>query len=318
MPRVINAGTGVRRSDTFFVDPREIRVDWSRNGRTETFTPEAIGRLADDMRVNGQLQPIACRTMPGKFIEIVCGYNRLRAALAVVETHPDFRIETKVFDGMNERDAFLMNVRENMIRSEVSPIDNAHNIRKLLNHYGFAQQEVAELYKRSATWVSTTLDLLRLPESVKAAIVTGELSGEAGHVLAKLPESQAAEALEEARERIAAEDAVGASPDPAPTVSVNGGHPPKPKKPRSKAVKDLTPAEVQSRKTAKQARLSAATKQAAAAKGVRIGRGLAELRGVLKGRQDDLSRKILGFLTGDISEDDLIYALDTSESPIVV
>lgn len=320
MPRRINCGEyeeKTRRADTHFLDPRAIKVDWGRNGR-DNLDPAEMAKLVANIRKYGQLQPITCRSLPDRSAEIIYGYRRLRAALIIVEDTPEFRIETKILDGVNDKDAFVNNIIENAHRLDLSAIETASNIRKLIHQYGFSKQEAAELYERSPTWVNQKLDLLTLPESVKAAIQGGELTGEAGLVLAKLPESDASSALEEARDQIAAEDAVGTAADPDLKAAVNGEHSPRVKRPKPKAAKDLTPAEIQSRKTARQARLSAATKQAAAAKGVKIGRGLAELRAVLKGRQDDVSRKLLGFLTGDVSEDDLIYALDTSESPITV
>lgn len=347
MARSINCGEHVRRSDTFFVDPREIIVNWDRNGRHDTFTPESIARLALDMFENGQLQPVACRSIDGKRLELVYGYNRLRAALENVKTHPEFRLETKVFDGINDKDAFIMNLRENMIRNEVSSLDNAYNVRRLMNNYGFEAKDVAALYKRSPMWVSEMLRLLTLPETVKDAIQGGELSASVGLLLAKLPEAEAAAALAEGLEAVGPDEQAEADQaawdaalpiQDGPSLTVDddelaaaiGGLPAKPKTPENadhknkgknkgkKKTADMTPAEIQSRKTARQARISAATKRAAEAKGVVARKTASDLTALVKFRKDDLSRKLVGYFAGTVTEDDLLFALDTSESPIIL
>lgn len=340
MARSINCGSDVRRSDTFFVDPNEVIVDWALNGRTDTFTPEAIARLAHDMHENGQLQPVACRAMPDKRVQLVYGYNRLRAALEIVKTDPAFRLEVKVYSGLNDRDAFLMNLRENMIRNEVSPIDNAQNIRKLLNHYGFDAREVAGLYKRSTSWVSEMMALLTLPETVKDAVATGELAASTGVLLSRLPSDEAEAAMAEgiaaveAEEQAAEQDEAGAEeqamgPDAAALTvddeslaAAIGQLPERPRaegkgKGKKKAAKDLTPAEIQSRKTVRQANISKAVKKAAEAKGLKTRKTASDLTALIKFRKDDLSRKLVGYFAGEVSEDDLVEALDLSESPIV-
>ena len=354
MARTINAGENVKRTDTFFVDPREVLVNWDRNGRHDTFTPEAIARLAVDMEENGQLQPVACRSMPAKRVELIYGFNRLRAALEIVKRRPDFRLHITVYDGINERDAFLMNLRENMIRTEVSAIDNGYNVRKLMNQFGFTAQEVAELYKRSTSWVGEVLKLLTLPEDVKDAVADGVLTSSAGLLLTKLPEAEASAVLAEAVKAVAdaeqAEEAaieaeeskdalpLDALPSNGKTVedeelaaAIAG----LPSRPRAEAAADaprgdgkgkgknrkkdseLTPAEVQSRKTVRQAKISAAAKKAAAAKGVKVARSLPELKALIKNRADEVSVSLLGFFDGTVSEDDLIDALDRCESPII-
>jgi ParB/RepB/Spo0J family partition protein len=345
MARSINCGTDVRRSDTFFVDPREIEVDWTLNGRTDTFTPEAVARLALDMREHGQLEPVISRSRPGKKIQLIIGYNRLRAALENIKEDPGFRLETRVLDGISDRDAFLMNIRENMIRTETSPLDNANNIRRLLNNYGFKASEVSELYKRSTSWVSEMMALLTLPEAVKDAVAAGELATSTGVLLSKLPAAEAEAALAEGVAAVeAAEEDERAEEErlesqAIPEAAVEGDGPTltvddeslaaaidqlsaRPKaegkpKPKKKAKKDLTPAEAQNRKTVRQANISKAVRKAAEAKGLKARKTASDLTALIKFRQDDLSRKLVGYFAGEVSEDDLIEAFDLSESPIV-
>jgi ParB/RepB/Spo0J family partition protein len=292
--------------------------------------------------------------MPEKRVKLIYGYNRLRAALEIRQRRADFRLEIKVYDGINDQDAFIMNLRENMIRSEVSPIDNAHNIRKLVNHYGFETKDVAELYKRSSLWVSDTLKLLTLPCDVQEAVADGVLSREVGLKLSQLPEPEASAVLADAVRQVDAEEADDQGPDedegatapadmlplaPATTVDddalaaaiaslparaktaepaeATGKGKGKGKTKGRKPASELTPAEAQSRKTARQAKVSAAARKKVAERGVRCSRSLPELRAILKHRQDEIAIALLGFFDGSTSEDDLIDALDNCQSPIV-
>lgn len=323
MARTINAGENVKRSDTFFVDPREILVDWELNGRHDTFTPEAIARLAVDMQQNGQLQPVACRSMPEKRVQLIYGYNRLRAALEIVKRDPNFRLEIKVYDGLNDKDSFLMNVRENMIRNEVSAIDNGYNIRKLVNQFGFAVAEVAELYKRSTTWVTDTLKLLTLPEPVKDKIQAGDLAASTGLILSRLPAEEAQAALEEAIEQVQAEQTPAEEEAPAPlplTVDDESlkdaisALPARPKSPKDE--KEETPEQAKTTKASRRARLSAAVEQAAAARGAQVARTAADLKKLIGKREDELSRLLVAYLGGTAAEEELLDALDRSESPV--
>lgn len=55
--------------------------------------------------------------------------------------------------------------------------------------------------------------------------------------------------------------------------------------------------------------------KAARSRGVKVGRSASELRAVLKGRDDVLSKSLLGFLSGSVTPETLAEALDTAEAP---
>ena len=69
---------------------------------------------------------------------------------------------------------------ENVQRQDLTPLEEAHAYRQLLENYGMTQEQVADRVGKSRPAVSNTLRLLQLPLEIQAFVDNGELS--AGHV----------------------------------------------------------------------------------------------------------------------------------------
>lgn len=279
MAMKIDTGDGekARRSDVFHAVPSCIEVDWHLNGRSDHVPDADVAALAADMVKNGQIQPITVRRLANKKIKAVAGYTRLKAALLIERDDPKFRIAARVIE-VNDEEAFLVNIRENLIRNNTTPVDNAVNMRRLMENYAYSKAQVAELFRLSPTAVDNTLKLLSLPAKVRARVSAGTLPASAAVRLVGLDD-----AAIEASVRQAEEEAAG---DPASPV---GGK-----------VSNVTPVKVTTSQVAKAAR----------ERGVRVGRTLSDLRKVLGGREDPLSRMILDFLAGTVEPSELEIALD--------
>ena len=198
-------GHKVTRSDIFLVDPRALVVDWrknlSRNGEEPT-VDEALVELARDMMPkkgqgdaeagsSGQLNPILTRPLPDRRLEVIGGFRRMRAALWLIEseTCPDFKVKYTV-SRLNDAEAALINLSENIQREDPRPIQIAHAVRSLVEDYGLTMRQVAGRLKRSETWLSNLLDLVMLPAKVQASVASGQTPVAAALEIAKLPGDQ--------------------------------------------------------------------------------------------------------------------------------
>jgi ParB/RepB/Spo0J family partition protein len=165
------------RGRVFMVDPRELVVDLERNARR--YMPQDVQDLAVSMAENDQLQDVMVRrTGDGKFT-VVAGNLRTLAGRFLIEQKlkEDFQLRCCLVDSGDAK-AFVQSIVENLDRTDVSIIDTAHNIRRLMDLTGKSQTEVASLYHKSASWISQTLLLLTLPARMQRAVHDGEISAE--------------------------------------------------------------------------------------------------------------------------------------------
>lgn len=148
-PPAINAGS-VETGRTFLVDPDEIIVDPGFNGRSYAPDPAFINWLAADFHENGQIQAVGVRRDSDHCLHLTYGHSRLIAAQQLVELQqgdpehgdsPTFKIRCELED-QEPRDAFLANLRENLGRNNLSPVDIGHNVRRLQDEYGLSLREI--------------------------------------------------------------------------------------------------------------------------------------------------------------------------------
>jgi ParB family chromosome partitioning protein len=76
---------------------------------------------------------------------------------------------------------------ENVIRSDLSPLEEAVAYRQLIDEFGLTQADVAERVGRSRVSVTNTLRLLLLPDRVKDALQRGEITEGHARALLGLP-----------------------------------------------------------------------------------------------------------------------------------
>ena len=142
------------------------------------FDESELAELAQSIREKGLLQPILVRPaeQPGRY-EIVAGERRWRAAqMAGVHEVPVIVRE------LEEREALEVALIENVQRTDLNALEEALGYRRLIDQFGYTQQQLAEIIGKSRSHVANTLRLLNLPDEVQAMIRDGQLS--AGHARA--------------------------------------------------------------------------------------------------------------------------------------
>lgn len=160
-----------------------LPVEVLRRGRFQPrreMDPERLEELAASIRSQGVMQPILARPLPGKDgYEIIAGERRWRAAqLAGLE-----RVPVIVRDLADEA-AMALGLIENIQREELSPIEEAVALQRLIEEFGMTQQVLADTIGKSRTTVTNMLRLLKLGGEVRELLDRGDL--EMGHARALL------------------------------------------------------------------------------------------------------------------------------------
>src|SRR5690606_6331185 len=132
-----------------------------------------LDELAASITANGIIQPILVRSVGLKY-QIIAGERRWRAAQrAGLHTVP------VIINEVTDEKILEIALIENIQREELNPIEEAQAYRKLLDQFGFTQEQLSERVGKERTLIATTLRLLKLPDEVQRLIAEGKLS--AGH-----------------------------------------------------------------------------------------------------------------------------------------
>jgi len=161
---------------------RHIPVDILQRGKYQPrhhMNKEALQELADSIGVQGVVQPIVVRTLPGGEFEIVAGERRWRAAqLAGLDTIP------AVVRNIPDEAAIAVALIENIQRENLNPMEEANALQRLIDEFQMTHQNVADSVGRSRAAVSNLLRLLSLNEDVRMLVDEGKL--DMGHARALL------------------------------------------------------------------------------------------------------------------------------------
>lgn len=137
------------------------------------FDEDRLEELSASIREVGVLQPVIVTSGEQGYV-LIAGERRWRAAQrAGLETIPAVVRETAPDDTLVEA------LVENVQRQDLTPLEEAHAYRQLLENYGMTQEQVADRVGKSRPAVSNTLRLLQLPGPVQTMVDSGALS--AGH-----------------------------------------------------------------------------------------------------------------------------------------
>jgi len=111
------------------------------------------------------------------FYYLVVGFRRYEAVRQIREQDENaFKtIEVKRFKG-STAEAQVLNLTENVQRSDLSPIEIANGVEILLN-LGYKQKEIAEKIGKSQSWVSNVMQFRKsATPQLKTAVSEGQIS----------------------------------------------------------------------------------------------------------------------------------------------
>jgi ParB family chromosome partitioning protein len=155
-----------------------------RNPRRD-FTEAELAELSDSIRERGIIQPIVVRELGGNAYEIVAGERRWRAAqraglhevpIAIVDATDNQSLEFAII--------------ENVQRADLNPIEEAAGYQALIEDFNHSHEALAKIVGKSRTHITNTLRLLRLPDTVKGYLRSGQLSAGHARMLVGQPNAQ--------------------------------------------------------------------------------------------------------------------------------
>jgi ParB family transcriptional regulator, chromosome partitioning protein len=148
------------------------------------FDEQALSALADSIRERGVLQPIILRPTPSGDFEIVAGERRWRAAQQAGHS-----TTAALIDGsLDAPDALELALIENVVREDLTPIEEARTISLLLEDLKITATRLAARLGRSRADIAHTVRLLDLPDQAIELIDTGALSKGHGKALLTEPD----------------------------------------------------------------------------------------------------------------------------------
>ena len=151
------------------------------------FDQEKMEELINSIKERGILQPIVVRKssdQSGKF-EIIAGERRWQAAQSA-GFHEVPVVEVEADDLRSLEFAIVENVQ----RSDLNPIEEAHGYKKLIDEFGYDQDKVSKFIGKSRSHVTNTLRLLSLPNEVLLLIEENKISAGHAKVLVGLDNAQ--------------------------------------------------------------------------------------------------------------------------------
>ena len=148
------------------------------------FDEEKLKELANSIKKNGIIQPIAVRedkVDPGRY-EIVAGERRwLAAQKAGLHEVPIVLLD------LDDNEALEVAIVENIQRDDLNVIEEAKGYKRLSDEFGYDHEKIANFMSKSRSHISNTLRLLTLPKDVIAMIEEGNLSAGQARPLIGLP-----------------------------------------------------------------------------------------------------------------------------------
>ena len=183
--------TVVKDSET-----RRISIsDLSRNPYQprETFNEFKLEELANSIKKNGIIQPIAVRPKKsevGKY-EIVAGERRWLAAQKA-GLHD---IPVNVLN-LSDVESLEVAIVENIQRDDLNPIEEAKGYKRLTDEFNYDHENISKLMSKSRSHVSNTMRLLTLPQDIIGMLEEGTLtSGQARPLIGLVNASKIAEEI---------------------------------------------------------------------------------------------------------------------------
>ncbi len=148
------------------------------------FDDAELAELVASITRDGVLQPVLARpAQDGRGFELIAGERRWRAARAAGLT----AVPAIVRDA-SDREALALALVENVVRTDLDPIEEARAYARLCDEMGLTQANVAEAVGRSRVSVTNALRLLDLPDEVISMLERRELSEGHGRALLLAPD----------------------------------------------------------------------------------------------------------------------------------
>jgi ParB family chromosome partitioning protein len=149
--------------------------------------PNELDELTASVREHGVLQPLIVTPgdTAGQYV-LIAGERRLQAArLAGLASVPVLVRQA------TDQQRLELAIIENVQRSDLSALEEAEAYRQLAEDFDLSHEDIAVRVGKSRVAVTNILRLLKLPDSVKNALIEGRVSEGHARALLALPNAEA-------------------------------------------------------------------------------------------------------------------------------
>jgi ParB family transcriptional regulator, chromosome partitioning protein len=139
----------------------------------ERFDESELQNLAQSIKEKGVIQPLIVTAIKNsEEYELIAGERRLRASkIAGLK-----KVPVVVYEVDNNTTRLELALIENIQRTDLNPLEEAEAYRKLIENFGYTQEETANKVGKQRSTIANLLRLLRLPDSIQRDISEGLLS----------------------------------------------------------------------------------------------------------------------------------------------
>ncbi len=149
------------------------------------FDEDALGELADSIKVLGVIQPITVKREKGGRYTIISGERRWRASqLAELQSVPAY-----VRD-VDDQLLHEMALVENIQRQDLNALEVALSLQRLMDECGLTQDSLGERVGKKRSTIANYMRLLKLPLEVQTAVREEYISMGHAKAIASAPEEQ--------------------------------------------------------------------------------------------------------------------------------
>ncbi|HEU5046792.1 MAG TPA: ParB/RepB/Spo0J family partition protein [Rickettsiales bacterium] len=170
-----------------------LKLSQLRSGKyqpREHFNESALSDLANSIKKNGVMQPILVRMIGADLYEIVAGERRWRASkIAGLDEIP------VVIRDLTDEQALELAIVENVQREGLHPLEEAAGYQRLMDEFGYTQENIASTVHKSRSHIANLLRLLSLPKDIQELLTTEKLT--MGHARALIGVESASQIAEE-------------------------------------------------------------------------------------------------------------------------
>lgn len=171
------------------VNVREI--DLNPNQPRKYFDKVELESLELSIKENGLLQPLTVRKKSDGRYELIAGERRLRACILAGINEVRVIVEDR-----NEEESSVLAIIENIQRCDLNCIEEAVAMQRLMNHYGYTQEELARKLGKAQSTIANKIRLLKLSDKLLAKALEHGLCERQLRALIRLPEEQREKAEE--------------------------------------------------------------------------------------------------------------------------
>lgn len=167
-------------------DPRNCRANLGSNEELEELAEsiQAVGGLIEPIIARPRPDWVPADHFPEATLLIVSGHRRRvgcdMAGMSTARVH--------VWPDLDDAQATKIQLMENLHRKDISPIDEAVALRRLMDELGYTTVDCSIAIGKTTQHVRNRIRLLDLPETVQIGIAQGSVSLSVANQLIQLPQ----------------------------------------------------------------------------------------------------------------------------------